>query len=402
MEYTKQALDALTAAFGIPLYLFDERGFSDNFRKLEQAMRAHYDNYRVAYSFKTNYTPFVCKTAKALGAWAEVVSDMEYRIAREIGYEDERIIFNGPGKAEAGAEAMRRGCLVNADSLDEVQALREAALANPEKAFRLGLRVNLDVGQGFVSRFGMDDDDLERALRMIRGTNLRVAGLHCHISRARGLDAWRARTDRMLTLSDRLFEDAPDYLDLGSGMFGDMAPEFAAQFSGVPTYEEYAWVTAGLMAEHFRGKRGPILFTEPGTTLINRYVDCIARVEAIKEISGHYFAVLNVGIHNLGETCTLKRLPVTVVPGGGEQRAYDRIDLTGYTCLEQDIVFSRWSGRLAKGDYVIFGNVGGYSNVLKPPFIRPNCAMAAERADGTMELIKSAETCEDLLHTYRF
>ena len=327
---------------------------------------------------------------------------MEYRIAREIGYEDEKIIFNGPGKGEDGVEAMRRGCLVNADSLDEVETLKRAALAAPEKSYRIGLRVNLDVGQGFVSRFGMDDNDLEKAFRMVRGTNLRIAGLHCHISRARGLDAWRARTERMLTLSDRFFEDGPEYIDLGSGMFGSMAPEFAAQFSGVPTYEEYAQVTAGLVAAHFSGKKGPILFTEPGTTLINRYVDCIARVEAIKEISGRFFAVLNVGIHNLGETCTLKRLPVTVVPGGGEQRTYDQIDLTGYTCLEQDVLLSGWSGRLAKGDYVIFGNVGGYSNVLKPPFIRPNCAMAAERADGAVELIKSAETYDDLLHTYLF
>ena len=29
--------------------------------------------------------------------------------------------------------------------------------------------------------------------------------------------------------------------------------------------------------------------------------------------------------------------------------------------------------RVAVGDYVAFGNVGGYSIVDKPPFIQPNC-----------------------------
>ena len=51
---------------------------------------------------------------------------------------------------------------------------------------------------------------------------------------------------------------------------------------------------------------------------------------------------------------------------------------------------------------MVFGNVGGYSNVLKPPFIRPGCAIAAAKTDGTFELIKSAETWEDALRTYRF
>ena len=402
MEYTKEALDALTAAFGSPLYVFDESGFSDNYKKLELSMRSVYGNYRIAYSFKTNYTPYICRAAKALGAYAEVVSGMEYEIAHRIGYEDAEIIFNGPAKSSAGIVAMRKGCLVNADSLDEVKTLLDVARQEPEADYRIGLRFNLDVGQGFVSRFGMDEDDLEAAFRILRGTNLRIAGLHCHISRARGLTAWESRTRKALELADRFFPGGPEFLDLGSGMFGSMAPEFAAQFEDVPTYEQYALVTAGLVAEHYRGEKGPILFTEPGTTLINRFVDCIAKVETVKKIGERYFAVLNCSVHNLGETCTLKRLPLTVVPGGGEQQSYDSIDLTGYTCLEQDVMLAGWRGRLAKRDYLVFGNVGGYSNVLKPPFIRPNCAMVAEKTDGEFELIKAVETFDDLLQTYMF
>lgn len=402
MELSKAALDALTAAYGSPLYVFNEKGFADNFGCLDRAMRSYYANYRVAYSFKTNYTPYICRTAKDLGAYAEVVSGMEYEIARRIGYKDEKIIFNGPLKSAAGMEAMLNGCMVNADSLDEVKALKETAALCPEEVFGIGLRFNLDVGQGFVSRFGMDEQDLAEAFRTLRGTNLRVSGLHCHISRARGLEAWERRTRKAIELADRFFPDGPDFLDLGSGMFGSMAPEFAAQFENVPTYEQYALVTAGLAAERYGRENGPILFTEPGTTLVNRFVDFIARVEAVKEISGRYAAILDCSIHNLGETCLLKWLPVTVIPGGAEREEYDRIDLTGYTCLEQDVMLTDWSGSLAKGDYVVFGNVGGYSNVLKPPFIRPNCAMVAEKPDGGYELIKAAETNEDLLRTYRF
>lgn len=63
------------------------------------------------------------------------------------------------------------------------------------------------------------------------------------------------------------------------------------------------------------------------------------------------------------------------------QSEFSNIDFTGYTCLEQDVMQQECElCKLAVGDYIVFGNVGGYSNVLKPPFIRPNCAMIAVTA----------------------
>ncbi len=402
MKWTNKELTSLIKIYDSPLYIFDETGFSENYAKLDQAMSACYSRYQIAYSFKTNYTPYICLTAKKLGAFAEVVSSMEYALAKRLGYASDQIIFNGPAKSDAGITALHEGCIVNADNLDELKILCEAGAGISDKRLKIGLRVNLDVGQGFVSRFGIDENDLDEAFRISRKNRIRIAGLHCHISRARGIKAWKERTQKMLALSDRYFPEEPDFIDLGSGMFGSMDPDFAMQFNDVPTYEQYAQVTAGLVEEHYKNTHKPILFTEPGTTLINRFIDCIARVETIKVINGHCFAVLDCSVHNLGETCTLKRLPVTIISGGAKQRYYDAIDLTGYTCLEQDIMLTAFQGKLAKGDYVLFGNVGGYSNVLKPPFIKPNCAMIAKQPNGIFKLIKAAETDEDLLHTYQY
>ena len=404
MKYSKETVEELKKQFGLPLYLFDEKGFEENYEHLFSSLKAKYDNYRIAYSFKTNYTPYICAKAKALGAYAEVVSGMEYSIAKRIGYEDDRIVFNGPDKGEEGIQAFLNGCIVNADSIDELCLYCEAAKAHPEGAFKIGIRINLNIGQDFISRFGMSEEDAEKAFQMVSEVqNLRIAGLHCHISRCRSKEAWRKRTEYMLGLSDRLFKnDILDYIDLGSGMFGSMAPEFKAQFTDIPTYEDYAEVTAGLISSRFKGRAKPAFFTEPGTTLVNRFVDCIAEVESIKRINGQCFAILNASEHTLGETCLLKKLPVEVIPGGAPQAEYTQIDLTGNTCLEQDVLYKDFSGRLAKGDYVVFGNTGGYSNVLKPPFIWPSCAMITVREDGTALKIKAAETYEELLSTYIF
>ena len=404
METTYQELQALLEQYGSPLYVFEEQKFRDNYHYLQKTFQDRYENYRISYSYKTNYTPYVAETVKSLGGYAEVVSEMEYRIAKKLGYEDNKIIFNGPNKGSCGQEAFLNGCMVNADSLCELDALCRTAKMHPEKQLSLGIRVNLNLGQNFISRFGIEEAQLPEAFEKVsRIPNLTAAGLHCHISRCRGLEAWKNRAEIMLTLADRYFSDPPQYIDLGSGMFGSMDPFFAAQFDNIPTYEEYADAAAGTFQKHYRGEsRKPLLFTEPGTTLINRFVNMVSRVEAIKTIRGKTFAVLDCSIHNLGETSILKELPIWVIHGEGPQENYEDLEFAGYTCLEQDILRRGYCGTLSVGDYVIFGNVGGYSNVLKPPFIRPNCAMTARTPDGSFRLIKKAECFEDLLGTYIF
>ena len=55
MEYTKEALEALTAAYGSPLYVFVEKGFVETYNALDRAMCSEYSEYRIAYSFNTLY-----------------------------------------------------------------------------------------------------------------------------------------------------------------------------------------------------------------------------------------------------------------------------------------------------------------------------------------------------------
>lgn len=393
----------LVEQYGCPLYVFDEQGFVDNYIHLTKAFRDIYENYHIAYSFKTNYTPYIASVVKRMGGYAEVVSGMEYHIAKKIGYSDQEIIFNGPNKGEDGQEAFLNGCVLNVDNLEETRRLCTIAMRNPNQHFEIGVRVNIDVGQDFISRFGLDISEIPDVFALVKQIpNLDIVGLHCHISRCRGIAAWTKRAEIMLHLADRFFEQPPRFIDLGSGMFGSMDLEFAKQFDNVPTYEEYASAVASLFANHYKEhKIKPILFTEPGTTLINRFVDFIARVDALKLVRGKHIAVLNCSEHNLGETCTLKELPMHVVCTG-EHNRYEEIAITGYTCLEQDVMRKEYSGPLGVGDYIVFGNVGGYSNVLKPPFIWPNCRMIACLQNGETMVIKNNETYDDVLHTYIF
>ena len=85
----------------------------------------------------------------------------------------------------------------------------------------------------------------------------------------------------------------------------------------------------------------------------------------------------------------------------GNEQHYDSVDLVGYTCLEQDVIYQDYSGKLGIGDILEVGNTGGYSIVEKPPFIHPDIPVYMQE-NGRITCIKRAQTMEDIFLPYIF
>lgn len=410
---TKAQVNKIIERYGVPVYIFHKEEFRKNYLALLSAVREYYPKYNIAYSYKTNYTPRICQLVKELGGLAEVVSDMEYRLAKRMGYPSGQIVYNGPVKGCGLFEHLLDGGVANIDSLDELNAVLAFAGDHPKVIFRIAFRVNIDIGQGFVSRFGLDayedgrECELKQAFAAVEDVaNVRVVGLHCHVGRSRDIQAWNNRIRVMFGLLDRYFAEVPEFVDLGSGMNSVMEPELATQFSGyIPTFAEYAAVVGKAMQERYGAlpyDLQPVLYTEPGTTLVSGCMTFLGAVETIKTVKGKDYVTFNCSGGNMGDICHLKNLPISVYPMGGKAKSLQDASFVGYTCLEHDHMYEDFSGELAVGDVVQFRNVGSYSNVFKPPFILPNCAMIQIDGKGEMELIKEAETLDDIFHTYAF
>lgn len=390
-----------------PYYIFDTNGYITNFRALEDAMKLNYPNYIPAYSYKTNYTPFICKIAKDLGAYAEIVSDMELSLALKLGYSPERIIYNGPAKGPMMERHILNGGISNIDNVAEAERVIFLAKLNPDKKLKIGLRINSDIGANFISRFGLDINGTEiiDVVNKIKAQpNLNLVGLHMHVSRARYIEAWQRRIDNILDAADRFIDGVPEYIDLGSGMFAEMESFLKEQFKiPVPTYDEYSSVVAGTMARHYANSTNkPILFTEPGTTVVARYLSLVTSVIGVKTIGDYRVAMVDSDYHQLGETGLMMKCPYSVSKSDEPGESINPpLNVVGFTCLEQDILFKNFPETLHVGDRIEFRNIGGYSIVYKPPFIQPNCPIFAE-TDGGLKLIKREETFNDIFSTFIF
>lgn len=402
----EQLLNKLINRFGGAFYILDTKQFKLNYSQLKKAFADIYPNFEIAYSYKTNYTPKLCKTVDALGGYAEVVSDMEMKIALKAGVKPEKIIWNGPYKNYDEVEnLLLAGGTVNIDSVYEIEKIKDIAARNPQSVLNVGIRVNFDIGDGVTSRFGFDihSEDFKKAFALVNGAdNIVPAGIQCHFA-TRRLETWKPRAEKMIALLDGL-GIVPRRIDLGGGLFGKMADSLKAQFDcDIPDYLQYAGEVAPLFAERYKNEREkPLLLIEPGSALVGDCMKFASQVVNVKNVRGKSIATLLGSIYNINPTLNKKNPPVEVFhTGAGEAEEYANLDFGGFTCIESDYLYRNFSGKLAVGDTVVFGNVGSYSVVLKPPFILPNFPVI--EIDGeNVNLIKKGETFDDIFHTFDF
>ena len=400
-------IEKITEKYGDSFYILDTDLFKKNFLSLQYEMKKYYEKTEISYSYKTNYIPRLCEIVKELGGYAEVVSDMERDLALKIGVPHEKIVFNGPYKRkEALLEAVSSRELVNIDSKYDLDNVLCYAKENEDKKLAIGIRCNFDVEDGVCSRFGMDVEspEFKQCLDELEGVpNVRLHGLHCHFA-SRALNIWQNKVKKMIALIDELKINTLKYISVGGGIFGQMDEMLKQQFPvDIPNFCDYAEVIAKPFGDFYKDcaeQDRPILFLEPGSALAGDAMRFVSKVINIKNIRGKNIATLTGSVYNINPTLNGKNPPIQIV-GDEKGNDYNDIDFAGYTCIESDYLYKGYSGKLSEGNYVVFGNVGSYSVVLKPPFILPNFSVV-EFVDDEIVEVKKAEQFQDIFATYHF
>ncbi len=403
MQITKEIIRSLQAEYGEAFYLLDSAQFRKNYAELKAAFNDIYPNWNIAYSYKTNYTPKLCKIVNELGGYAEVVSEMELEIAKRVGCKMDRVIWNGPIKNVPIMEQfLLDGGTINIDCIEELEQVKDIHNRHADKLINVGIRCNYDVNDGVVSRFGFDIDgeDFMEAVKFATTTkNVKLINFQCHFAK-RQIAYWPARAKGMVELIDCL-GIIPERIDIGGGLFGKMADSLKAQFScEIPDYEAYAKAAAQVFADYFKDKDvKPELLIEPGSAVVGDCMKFIGTVKTIKNVRGKWMA------HVLGSQKNISMTginpPIEVIAMGGEQKEYKDLDFLGFTCIEGDVLYHNYTGKLAHQDVIVISNCGSYSLVMKPPFILPNFPVL-DISEGKTEVIKRAENFDDLFHTFNF
>ncbi len=402
-------VSAWAKAYGDSFYVFDDSRFRQNFARLKAAFTTRYRDTQIAYSYKTNYTPAICKAVDEMGGYAEVVSEMEYDLARRLGISGQHIIYNGPYKSLGSVrDALYAGALVNLDSMRDYASVMSVASEAPQRNFSVGLRCNFSVAGNCTSRFGLDTEGSEfrRVIDGIRASrNVTLAGLHCHFPN-RDLESFKSRTLQMLDLAKRVFPSPPEFLNLGGGFFGQMPESLQQAFKiAPPDFNQYAETICGLLRNAYAtSRKKPKLYIEPGTALVADTLQFYTTVVSIKGIRGRRIATVAGSIFNISPHGRVRHLPVRVLRGPGRNggtRIADKYDIAGYTCIEDDYLTRGLPGPLEVGDVLEYRNVGSYSIVMKPPFILPNVPiLEISKERRKVSVIRHGESATNLFESF--
>lgn len=379
-----------------PCYVIDKAELDENFAKLEAALQAHWNHYRIGYSYKTNALPWVVQYFLRRGCCSEVVSEDEYNLGKRLGTAPNRFIYNGPIKSkETFLEAAKNGSVVNIDSARELEWLSEL----PEGDYSIGLRVNFDIekycpGQSQCpeegGRFGFcyENGELEAAMRKMQRSGVRLSGLHLHTSsKTRSLDIYIAIA-RVAVEIIRKYQLQLDYVDVGGGFFGGLPNK--------PQFDDYISRIAGELSQ-VTSPAQTELIVEPGMCVIGSPVSYVSSVIDVKDTTYSRFVVTDgtrtsidplmtkTGYFHSFETRSTNIHPKQII--------------CGYTCMEHDRLFvAEHAPELQVGDRIIYRKVGAYTMCLTPLFIRyfPDVYVFE---NGVYEKVRSAWTPEEYIQS---
>jgi diaminopimelate decarboxylase len=364
------AVRRVADAVGTPFYLYSTASFTEQYRRLADALASL--RPLICYAVKANSNQAVLRLFAKLGAGADVVSEGELRRALAAGVPPERIVFSGVGKTSTELAAALDADIhqINVESVPELWRLSELAVAR-ERTARVAIRVNPDVAARTHTdittgrkedKFGISHREAMDAYRLATELpGIEPVGLAVHIgSQIVDLGPSRATFDRIAALVVALRREglAVRRVDLGGGLtvpYGDEAP-------AAP--EEYA----ALVRDVF-GALDVALAFEPGRFMVAAGGVLVTSVVYVKE-GERRIVVVDAAMNDLVRPAMYKaEHRIVPVREPAREAAVTPADVVGPVCETTDtFTRDRALPPLAAGDLVAFMTAGAYGAAMSSTY----------------------------------
>jgi len=415
-------VEKLLIEYGSPLFLLSENKLREKYKLFKEAFTEEGIETIIGYSYKTNYLPALCSILKEEGAWAEVVADMEYKLARSLNVPGSEIIFNGCYKTETELnKAVSEGALINIDSFDELELLDKVAGSLGKKA-RTGIRVNFIMGNISWTKFGFSyetGESKEVLERISKKKNINFEAIHNH-SGTFNVDP------KMYSKSTRVIIELAEYakkiglntkiIDIGGGFpsSNKLKPQY--DIPGGSKYNENTLkqFSSAVMyylkkAKHLFNNGKPILMLEPGRAIVDESMQLISKVVSKKKsANGGYSVVMDAGVNILPTAYWYNFEPKLANKMNGSANDLNEknktngknynefVKMYGPLCMQIDSINDAVSlPSVEVGDTIVFSNVGAYNITQSMQFIQTRPAVILLGPNGN-EVVRRKETWRDI------
>ena len=409
---TKEQLEKIAAQYPTPFHIYDEKGIRENARRLKAAF-AWNPGYREYFAVKATPTPAILKILKEEGCGCDCSSLTELMMAEKCGVTGEGIMFSSNNTpAEEFQLADRLGAIINLDDLTLVDFLKESIGHIPEKVccrynpggvFTLG-----ETREGFQvmdnpgdAKYGMTRSQIAEAYRKLADMGAKEFGIHAFLaSNTLSNDYYPALARILFQLAVDLKEETGchiTFINLSGGVGIPYRPDqpendIAVIGEGVRKAYEEILVPAGM---------GDVaLYTELGRYMLAPYGHLVTRATHEKHIYKEYIGVDACACNLMRPAMYGAYHHITVM--GKENAPCDhKYDVVGGLCENNDkFAVERMLPKIDMGDLLVIHDTGAHGHSMGYNYNgKLRSAELLLKEDGSVELIRRAETVEDYFAT---
>jgi diaminopimelate decarboxylase len=394
-QLTREQLIETANRFGTPVYVYDAKKIEEKLNELREAFSLCKSKFFFACKALTNIN--ILKLMKQLGANLDCVSINEVKLGLKAGFEPKEILFT-PNCVdfEEIEEGKKLGVNINIDNISILEQFGNKYGHNYPICIRLNPHImaggNFKISTGHVdSKFGISIHQIRHIERIVKTTNLHVAGLHMHTgSEIKDVNVFLQGLEVMFEMA-RHFPKL-EFIDLGSGFkvpYSDDDVKTDVAALGKKVCEAFA------LYEKENGRQLEVWF-EPGKYLVSEAGFFVVKANVIKQTTATVFVGVNSGFNHLIRPMFYEayhRIENISNPNGA-QRIYT---VVGNICETDTFAWDRKINEVREGDYLIFYNAGAYGFEMSSNFNSRFKPAEVLIKDSTAHLIRKRDEFEDLL-----
>lgn len=408
LPFNQEQLQKIMEDYGTPFHIYDEEAIRKNAQRLQAAF-AWAPGFKEYFAVKALPNPYILKILGEEGFGADCSSLAELILAEKAGITEENIMLTSNNTpAEEFQKAKDLWAIINLDDITHIDYLEKHTGLPEVLSFRYNpgsLRAgNAIIGNPEESKYGLTKEQLFQAYEIVRDKGVKRFGLHTMIiSNELNPDFFIETAEMMFDLAIELKEKLGirlEFVNFGGGIGIPYRPEqepvnLETIGEGVRKVYEEKIVAKGL---------DPLrICLECGRMITGPYGYLVTKVLHRKDTYKNYIGVdasmsdlMRPGIYGAYHHITVM---------GKEDLPEDHIyDVTGSLCENNDkFAVDRELPRIEIGDILVIHDTGAHGHAMGFNYNgKLRHAELLLQADGSVKLIRRAETLEDYFATLDF
>ena len=397
-----------------PFHVYDEKGIRENARRINKAFSWN-KGFREYFAVKALPNPVILQILKEEGCGVDCSSLTELMLSEVCGFSGSDIMFSSnQTPVEDMKKAYELGAYINLDDatmvdfLDRVAGVPENIFCryNPGGTFQLG-----ESKEGFQvmdkpgdAKYGMTEEQMIDSYKKLAAKGAKNFGIHAFLASNTISDAYYPELAGILFQLAVRVQKATGvhiaYINLSGGVGIPYRPEqtendIMAIGEGVRKAYEEILVPAGM--------DDVAIYTELGRYMLGPYGALVTRAIHEKHTHKEYVGVDACAVNLMRPAMYGAYHHVTVM--GRENDPCDhKYDVVGSLCENNDkFAIDRMLPEIHKGDLLYIHDTGAHGFAMGYNYNgKLKSAELLLREDGSVEMIRRAETPKDYFATFDF